>query len=234
MEVGSQWTGKLFGKEPAESSPVDATNDLTDEMAVVDRVIARRRTRGPPRLLGSEASGGRLEVVDVRQFDRALPTGDARRMRQEVANFDVFLTVCRKFGPVVSNFLAHVQLAAFDQQERTQGRHGLGDGERVDDGVAAPWSGTGFVGVPAPEIDHGFSVDGDGNGAAEFFTGFELSLEGGADGVELVVAVTVHQTHARSAFSSSCAAARAATGSLFPEAAARLVPLAISLFMLRT
>ena len=80
MEVGSQWTGKLFGKEPAESSPVDATNDLTDEMAVVDRVIARRRTRGPPRLLGSEASGGRLEVVDVLQFDRALPTGHPGRV----------------------------------------------------------------------------------------------------------------------------------------------------------
>ena len=38
-----------------------------------------------------------------------------------VANFDVFLAVCRKFGPVMSNFLVHVQLAAFDQQERTQG-----------------------------------------------------------------------------------------------------------------
>src|SRR3546814_7996540 len=83
--------------------------------------------------LCSEASGGRLEVIEVRQFDRALPAGDARRMRQQVANFDVFLAVCRKFGPVMSNFLVHVQLAAFDQQERTQGRHGLGDGERVDD-----------------------------------------------------------------------------------------------------
>jgi hypothetical protein len=52
-------------------------NQLSDQVPEVERVIARRGARLPPRRLGREQRGGLVPAVEVLDRDRLLPAGDA-------------------------------------------------------------------------------------------------------------------------------------------------------------
>ena len=54
VEVGAERPGDLLGEERAERPPGDPPDDLADEVALVERVVARRGARLPPRRLGGE------------------------------------------------------------------------------------------------------------------------------------------------------------------------------------
>ena len=79
LEVGAERPGDLLGEELLERLAGDAADDLADEVALVERVVARRGARLPPRRLGGQHRGGLLPVVEVLDGDRLVPARHARR-----------------------------------------------------------------------------------------------------------------------------------------------------------
>ena len=61
VEVGAERPGDLVGEERADRAPVDAADDLTDEVSLGDGVVARRGARLPPRLLGRQSAHARSQ-----------------------------------------------------------------------------------------------------------------------------------------------------------------------------
>jgi hypothetical protein len=51
--------------------------------------------------------------------------------------------------------------------------------------VLGPWRGLGFVGPAAPQVDHRFAIDVDGERGAEVFARIELGIEQLTQGFEL-------------------------------------------------
>ena len=65
VEVDAERSGHLGGDELADRLPRDPAHELTLEVALRDGVVARRRARLPPRLLGGEQRRRLLPVVQV-------------------------------------------------------------------------------------------------------------------------------------------------------------------------
>ena len=65
LEVGAQRPGDLLGDELLERLAGDPAHDLADQVPEVERVVARRGARLPPRRLGRQPGGGLVPVVEV-------------------------------------------------------------------------------------------------------------------------------------------------------------------------
>ena len=74
LEVGPEWSGDLVARRNRfERRARDAAHDFADQVAVVQRVIARRRARLPPRRLGGEHGGRPLASRRCLRRRRAVP-----------------------------------------------------------------------------------------------------------------------------------------------------------------
>ena len=79
VEVGAERAGDLLREERADRLARDAAHDLADEVALRDRVVARRGARLPPRRLRGEQGRALLPVVEVVAGHRLVPTRTGRR-----------------------------------------------------------------------------------------------------------------------------------------------------------
>ncbi len=100
LEVRAERAGDLVGDEVLQRNPGRAANQLADQEAVVERLIARRRARLPPRRLRGEHRRGLLPVEEVVDGHRLLPAGHSGGVRQQVPHLDVLLAVGGELRPI--------------------------------------------------------------------------------------------------------------------------------------
>lgn len=174
----------------APRAAVDPSDELPDQVPVVQRVIAGRGARLPPRRLGRQTCSRGLMVVDVGEFDGAFPSRHAGRGRGHGAPAR---PPCRWPRTPASSRPPDDRRRAppVHQQQRAQRSHRLGDREDVHQRVVAPRDGPVGVGVSAPEVDHGFTADRQADRAAELGPGAEFGREGVPNRGELVSAEAV-------------------------------------------
>ncbi len=127
-----------LGHELLQRCAGDPAEHLADQVAEVQRVIAGRGARRPPRRLGREPGGGLLPVVQILGDGGLVQAGHPGGVRQQVPDQHVLLAVGGELRPVRRDRGVHVQLAALDQHQRGQAGDGLGGGPDVGDGVARP------------------------------------------------------------------------------------------------
>ena len=77
--------GHPLPEEGADRLARDPAHDFADEVALGDGVIARRRARLPPRLLGGQQAGGLLPVVEILDGHRLRPAGQPGGVAQQMA-----------------------------------------------------------------------------------------------------------------------------------------------------
>ena len=175
-EVGSEGLGHL-GAEPVGHAPAgDAVEDLALQVALADGVVARGGARLPPRGLGREVGGHGFEVVELLGGDGRVEAGHAGGVGHHVAHQHALLAVLGELGPVLRHGGVEVELAPVGQHQHAGGRHGLGGGVDVDDGVALPGYALG-VGVAAPDVDDELAVDGHRRSRADLQPVGEVGLE---------------------------------------------------------
>jgi hypothetical protein len=63
VEVGTERPGDFVGEERSEAAPGDPLDDLAEQIALADRVVARLRARLPPRCLAG-VDADELVVVE--------------------------------------------------------------------------------------------------------------------------------------------------------------------------
>ena len=84
VEVGVQRPRHLVGEERAQALAGDPTDDLTDQKALGDRVVAGFSARLPAGGLSGQPSRGGLPVVEVVDRHRLVPGGQARGVGEQV------------------------------------------------------------------------------------------------------------------------------------------------------
>ena len=78
VEVGAERPGDLLGEELADGGAAgDPADDLADEVALGEGVVAGRGAGLPQRRLRGEERGRLLPVVEVGLLDRLLPSPDS-------------------------------------------------------------------------------------------------------------------------------------------------------------
>ena len=112
VEIGAERSGDLRSEERAERLARDAPDQLAEQVALRDGVVARRRARLPPRRLRGEEAGALVVVPQVRLGDGLGPCGQPGRVRHEVADLDVVLAVGRELRPVNNSIYTRRDLAA--------------------------------------------------------------------------------------------------------------------------
>ena len=112
-------------------------------------------------------------------------------MAEEHAQRRRLLALDGELGPEACDRLVEGELAPFHEREHEHRRHALADGVGVDEGVALPGKGAGLVAMAAPEIDDGTTVDDHAERAADLVANREVLAEGGLDGAEGGVAMTL-------------------------------------------
>ena len=148
--------------------PRDPPDDLADEVALVERVVARRRARLPPRRLRGEP---RRPSSPSRTCPR--PTnGWSQPETPEVCDIRCrtstpSLPFAANSGQYFADRRVDVELAAVDQDERGQAGHRLRGRPDVDDRVLGPRRRPLDVGAAAPDVDDGLAVEVDGHRRAE-------------------------------------------------------------------
>ena len=98
VKVGFERLGHLPGEERADGVARDAAHDLTDEVALRQRVVARGRARLPPRRLGGEPGRAELPVGELLGDERLLPAAQAGGVPHYLAHLHPFLAVGRELG----------------------------------------------------------------------------------------------------------------------------------------
>ena len=91
LEVGAERRRDLLGHELLERLAGDPPQHLADQVAEVQRVVARGGTRLPPGRLRGEPGGRLVPVVQVLDDGRLVQPGDARGVREEVPDQDPLL-----------------------------------------------------------------------------------------------------------------------------------------------
>jgi hypothetical protein len=177
VEVRAERTRDLVLEEPADARTGDAPDDLTDEIPLRDRVVARRCSRFPPRLLRGEQRRRLVPVVEVRRLHRFLPAREAGAVTEDVGNLDAFLAVLLELRPIARDRRVEVQLRPVGENQRTQGGHRLRRRPHVDDRVALPGLGPRFVAVSSPDVDDGRAVDDHGHTGADICAAVEVRRE---------------------------------------------------------
>lgn len=111
-EVDPERSGDLLAQELPGQQTGDPADDLADQEAVSDRVVSGAGARLPPGLGGREAGRGELPVVELGQGVRVTQTGDARAVREQVADAHGLLALGGEFGPVGGDRGVQVQESA--------------------------------------------------------------------------------------------------------------------------
>lgn len=75
LEVGTQRPGELLGDEPLQGLSTHAPDDLAEQVTEVRHVVARGRSRLPPRGLSGHPGRGLLPVVEVLEHGWLIETG---------------------------------------------------------------------------------------------------------------------------------------------------------------
>ena len=176
-EVGIERLGHLGAEPVGHTLPGDAVEDLALELALADGVVARGGARLPPRGLGGEVGGDRLEVVELLEGDGWVEAGHAGGVGHHVAHQHAVLAVLGELGPVMGYGGVEVELAPVGQHQHAGGGHGLGGGVDVDDGAALPGRAV-DAGVAAPQVHHGLAVDGHRRSRTDLQPLGEVGLEG--------------------------------------------------------
>ena len=174
VEVGAERSRDFVREERADRRARDPAHDLTDEIALRDRVIAGRRARLPPRLLRGQQRGRLVPVVQVVGLHRLLPARQSRAVTQEMANLDALLAILLELGPVASDGRVQVELASVREHERAQRSHGLRRRPDVDDRVLLPRLCARLVDMPAPDVDHEVAVVHDRHTGADVGPGVDV------------------------------------------------------------
>ena len=100
VEIDPERSGDLFGGELAERLPRDPPHQLAFEVALCQRVVARRRPRLPPGLLGGKDRRRPLPVVQPLDGQRFRPSRQAGCVAHHVADLDLALAARLELGPV--------------------------------------------------------------------------------------------------------------------------------------
>ena len=137
-------------------------------------MVARRRTRLPPRRLRGEAGRRLLPVVHVLGDERLVPAGDTRGVAHQVPHLDLVLAGLAELRPVRRDLLVGVEQPAVDAHQRRQRGHRLGGRPDVDDRVLGPRRGLLGVAPAAPDVEQRLAVDVDHDARAELVAGVEL------------------------------------------------------------
>ncbi len=195
MEVGLERFGDLAREVRPDRVARDAADDLADEVALREGVVARRRARFPPGRLGRQARRAQVPVGELLGGERLLPSAQPRGVPHDMAHLDVLLAVGGEFRPVGRDRGVEVELAAIVQHQRDQECHRLGRRPDVRQRVAFPWLRLLRVGPASPDVHHRLAVDIDGDRRADVGTRIELSREGLEHRLELRLAGSVHLCH---------------------------------------
>ena len=194
-EIRIERLGHLAGEPAPDALARDAADDLTDEVTLRHRVIARCGARLPPRCLLGQPCDAELPVGQVLGGQGLLPTAQAGGVPHDVAHLNALLAVGAELGPIVGDGRVEVELLTVVQHEGDEERHGLGGGPDVGERVAFPRPRLVLVGPAAPDVDHRLAVEEDGNGGAEVGSAVELIGECPADSVEAWLVGSVHLCH---------------------------------------
>jgi hypothetical protein len=108
VEVRPERAGDLVGEEPADRAACYPPHDLTNQMAKASGVVARGAARLPPRGLRGQERRRPVPVVDLVVFERPLPAGYARCVRQQMTNLDIRLAVGCELRPISGDRRIHV------------------------------------------------------------------------------------------------------------------------------
>ena len=111
LEVGAERAGDLLRDEGLQGLAGQAAHQLTDQVALILRVITRRGARFPPRCLGGELAGGGVPVVHVLGRERRLPAGHAGGVAEDVPDLDAFLAVLGELRPVLRDRRVGIELS---------------------------------------------------------------------------------------------------------------------------
>ena len=156
-EISVERSGDLRGEEVPDAAVGDPADQLADQEALGERVIADRGSRLPLRSGRREPVGRRGPVVELGH--PALPVRQSRGVRQHVPDQHSLLACRCELRPVPGHRGVRVQQPAVHQDQRAQRGHRLGHREDVDDRVALPGSGVVCVRVAAPDVDHRLARD---------------------------------------------------------------------------
>ena len=195
MEIDAERTSDFAREELTGLLTADATDDLANEVTLVQRVIARLRAGLPPWLLCCEHRGRFFPVVDVVDNYWLRPRRHARSVRHEVTHFDCFFAVGRELGPVLRNGSKHIELAAVNEHQGGERGHRLGGRPHVGDGVGLPRLGLFSVGPATPNVDHRSTVDGDRNRCANVGAGIDACAQQIAHCDESIVERAMNLSH---------------------------------------
>ena len=121
-ELRLERLGHLAGEEGADGVPRDAADDLADEVALREGVVARCGAGLPPRRLGGEGRRALLPVGQVLGHQGLVPAAQAGGVPHDVAHLDPLLAVGGELGPVRGHGRVEVELAAVVQHRARRGR----------------------------------------------------------------------------------------------------------------
>ena len=196
-EVGVERPGDFFPRECSHRPPVHAADDLADQVAEGDRVIAVAAARRPPRRALRQRRGHGRPVEQRLGGQRPADGGQPRAMAQEPAHRDVLLAGLGELGPVAGHRRVQVELAALGQHVGAERDHALGGRGHADDRVRGPRAGAGRVGMAAPAVHHPHPVEVHADGGARVAALGEVPEELLADRGEAGLAVPVDRQHLR-------------------------------------
>ena len=157
-EVGTEDVGHLVFEKLANGGAGDATHDLTNEVALGYRVIARGGAGWPPGRLSGEDPHAPLPVREVFGPHWLAEAREPGGVAHHVAHLNGLFAVGGEFGPVGRDAFVKVEFATVGQHQRNEERHGLGGGPDVHERVLGPGGGLFRVAIPTPDVDDEFAA----------------------------------------------------------------------------
>ena len=148
MKIQVKWSGHFLTQEAARHTAVNPPDDLAGQMPVEQRGLTWPRARLPLRRLRGEQVAHAGPVVERLRRGRLIQCHHPGLVRQHVPD----RCRCGELWPVTLDRCVQVELAAVGEDQRADGREGLGDRVRLDQAVALPRS-AGRVGLASPEVD---------------------------------------------------------------------------------
>ena len=192
VEVEAQRRGDLVGDEAAEAATGHPPDDLADQEAEGEGVVAVPGARLPERRLGGQPSDHVVPVVEAAGGDGVAQRGQPGLVVQQVPDEHTILAGRRELGPVGGDGGVDVQLAGRGQQVGRERRGPLGRRHGHAQRVLLPRAGALGVGVAAPQVDDRLTVHGDGDRGPQLAPLGEVALELLGDAGEPLVAVALH------------------------------------------
>src|SRR5262249_3147226 len=129
--------GDLFSDNRVECTAVDASDDLAQDEAVGERVVAGLGAGLPQRGEVSERATRAFPVAGLGRAYLVRHLGNARGVAEDLPKGDRRLAVPAEFGPIASDRRVVVEPAALGEQMDHGGGDTLGAGEDAIEGVTA-------------------------------------------------------------------------------------------------